>query len=44
MIEVGEEARGGNEERVIAMEEIIVLDEGTRGASELMVIKSAPNI
>ena len=31
---VGEEARGGNEERVIAVEEIIVLDEGTSGVGE----------
>ena len=31
MLEVeGEEARDGDEERVIAVEEIIVLDEGTK--------------
>ena len=35
MIEVeGEEAIDGDEERVIAVEEVIVLDEGTRGVGE----------
>ena len=29
-----EEARDGDEERVIAVEEVIVLDEGTRGVGE----------
>ena len=35
MLEVeGEEARDGDEERVIAVEEIIVLDEEKRGVGE----------
>ena len=35
VIEVeGEEARDGKEERVIAVEEVIMLDEGTRGVGE----------
>ena len=34
MIEVeGEEARDGDEETVVAVEEVIVLDEGTRGVA-----------
>ena len=31
----GEEARDGNEEKVIAVEEVIVLDEGTRGGRRM---------
>ena len=31
MVIEGEEARDGDEERVITVEEVIVLDEGTRG-------------
>ena len=34
MIEVGEEARDGDEERIIAVEQEIVLEEGTRGVGE----------
>ena len=35
VIEVkGEQARDGDEERVIAVEEVIMLDEGTRGVEE----------
>ena len=30
----GKEARDGDEERVIAVEEVIVLDEGTSGVGE----------
>ena len=34
VIEVGEEARAGDEGRVIAVEEVIVVDEGTIGVGE----------
>ena len=34
VMEVGEEARDGNEERVTAVEEVIMQDEGTSGVGE----------